>query len=237
MRREKDEGDVRASEEESKMSEETQGDIRPSEKEEEMKREVQGEMTQEMDREIIGEGSAEADTEGEMIQEMDREITGEGAAEADTEYQVLSLKAPEVYPSLMALTFPTDPVHVDQHQIKVSSNYIQFCSSLGPCQPVSGFPKNPQGRSFQSQWYAGNNWLEYSVEKDAMYCFSCRLFLTQEKFKARTAWRTAGVVNWRKAVEKIHEHAATEALMISMVRWANYRKGHLVEAFQKGCRM
>ncbi len=38
--------------------------------------------------------------------------------------------------------------------------------------------------------------------------------------------------NWRKAVEKIHEHAATEAHMISMVRWANYRKGPLVEAFK-----
>ncbi len=38
--------------------------------------------------------------------------------------------------------------------------------------------------------------------------------------------------HWRKAVEKIHEHAATEAHMISMVRWANYRKGPLVEAFK-----
>ncbi len=135
------------------------------------------------------------------------------------------------YP-LMALQFPTDPAHVEQLKIKLNSTYIQFCCSLGPCQPVAGFPKNPQGRSFQSQWYAGNNWLEYSVEKDAMYCFSCRLFLTEDKFKARTAWRTTGVVNWRKAVEKIHEHAATEAHMISMVRWANYRKGPFVEAFK-----
>lgn len=131
----------------------------------------------------------------------------------------------------MALQFPKDPDHVVHLKIKVNSNYIQFCCSLGSCRPVAGFPKNPQGRSFQSQSYAGNNWLEYSVEKDAMYCFSCCRFLTEERFKARTAWRT-GVVNWRKAVEKFHEHAANEAHMISMVRWANYRKGPLVEAFK-----
>lgn len=167
---EKDEGEVRANEEESEISEEIQGDIRPSEEEEEMKREVQG----------------------EMIQEKDREITEEGAAEADIEYQVQGTNEQDNYPSLMALQFPTDPAHVEQLKIKLNSNYIQFCCSLGPCQPVAGFPKNPQGRSFQSQWYAGNNWLEYSVEKDAMYCFSCRLFLTEDKFKARTAWRTTG---------------------------------------------
>ncbi|KAF4114182.1 hypothetical protein G5714_004405 [Onychostoma macrolepis] len=46
---EKDEGEVRANEEESEISEEIQGDIRLSEEEEEMKREVQGEMIQEKD--------------------------------------------------------------------------------------------------------------------------------------------------------------------------------------------
>ncbi len=202
---EKDEGEVRASEEESEINGELQGDIRPSEEEEEMKREVQ---------------------------EKDGEITYKRPAEADIEYQVQSTHEQDNYPSLMALPFPTDPAHVEQLKIKLNSTYIQFCCSLGPCQPVAGFPKNPQGWSFQSQWYAGNNWLEYSVVKDAMYCFNCHLFLTEDKFKARTAWRTTGVVNWRKDVEKIHEHAATEAHMISMVRWANYRKGPLVEAFK-----
>ncbi|XP_067310821.1 gelsolin-related protein of 125 kDa-like [Pseudorasbora parva] len=96
--RENDEGEVRTNEEESEMSEEVQGDIRPNEEEEEMKREVQGEINQEKDREITEEGAAEADIEGQMTQEKDREITEEGAA-----------NAPEVYPSLMALQFPTDP--------------------------------------------------------------------------------------------------------------------------------
>ncbi|KAI5085641.1 hypothetical protein C0J45_23658 [Silurus meridionalis] len=174
-------------------SEEIQGDIRLSE--EEMEREVQQEMSQ----------------------EKDREITEEGAAGADIKYQIQGTSEQDINQSLLALQVPTDPARVDQLKIQVNSNYIQFCCSLGPCQPVDGFPKNPQGLSFQSQWYAGNKWLEYSLEKDAMYCFSCHLFLTEDKFKARTAWRTCGVVNWRKAVEKIHKHSATETHMISMV--------------------
>ncbi|KAK2832183.1 hypothetical protein Q7C36_015645, partial [Tachysurus vachellii] len=57
---EKDEGDVRANEEE---SEEIQGDIRLTEEEEEMEREVQEEMSQEKDREITEEGAAGTDIE------------------------------------------------------------------------------------------------------------------------------------------------------------------------------
>ncbi|GAA6092480.1 CDK5 regulatory subunit-associated protein 1 isoform X1 [Tachysurus ichikawai] len=137
---EKDEGDVRDEEE----SEEIQGDIRLSEEEEEMESEVQEEMSQ----------------------EKDRVITEEGAAGADIEYQIQGTSEQDINQSLLALQFPTDPAHVDQLKIQVNSDYIQFCCSLGPCQPVAGFPKNPRGRSFQSQWYAGNKWLEYSLEKD-----------------------------------------------------------------------
>ncbi|XP_060750233.1 rho GTPase-activating protein gacV-like [Tachysurus vachellii] len=117
---EKDEGDVRADEEE---SEEIQGDIKLSEEEEEMEREVQEEMSQ----------------------EKDREITEEGATGADIEYQIQGTSEQDINQSLLALQFARDPAHVDQLKIQVNSDYIQFCCSLGPCQPVAGFPKNPQG--------------------------------------------------------------------------------------------
>ncbi|XP_049451182.1 uncharacterized protein LOC125900324 [Epinephelus fuscoguttatus] len=45
------------------------------------------------------------------------------------------------------------------------------------------FPKNQDGRSFQGHWYDENPWLEYSPENDAMYCFSCRISLNDEKYK------------------------------------------------------
>ena len=41
------------------------------------------------------------------------------------------------------------------------------------------FPKTqfgPDWRSFLDAWYDKFDWLEYSVEKDAAYCFHCFLF-------------------------------------------------------------
>uniref|UniRef100_A0A1X7SZ39 TTF-type domain-containing protein n=1 Tax=Amphimedon queenslandica TaxID=400682 RepID=A0A1X7SZ39_AMPQE len=31
-------------------------------------------------------------------------------------------------------------------------------------------------RSFQASWYTDYSWLEYSIERDAVYCFPCRFF-------------------------------------------------------------
>ncbi|KAH7690448.1 Ribonuclease H-like protein [Dioscorea alata] len=51
---------------------------------------------------------------------------------------------------------------------------------MGPCQLVGhNFPRKQQGkdlRSFKELWFQKFNWLEYSVEKDAAYCFCCYLF-------------------------------------------------------------
>ena len=54
----------------------------------------------------------------------------------------------------------------------------------GPCQPVlndfplSYFSEKPH--RFRSDWYRGRKWLEYSIEKDAAFCFYCYLFGWQD---------------------------------------------------------
>jgi hypothetical protein len=52
--------------------------------------------------------------------------------------------------------------------------------SMGPCQPRGHvFPWKWQGdqmRGFIKTWFDRFDWLEYSVEKDAAYCFFCYLF-------------------------------------------------------------
>ncbi|KAK9990032.1 hypothetical protein SO802_025017 [Lithocarpus litseifolius] len=40
--------------------------------------------------------------------------------------------------------------------------------------PVSYFSGKP--RRFRSEWYVNRNWLEYSIDKDAAFCFYCYLF-------------------------------------------------------------
>ena len=48
-----------------------------------------------------------------------------------------------------------------------------------PVQPHVKFPSTAYGtkkRSFSSDWYRKYSWLEYSVEKDAVFCYACRIF-------------------------------------------------------------
>ena len=49
-----------------------------------------------------------------------------------------------------------------------------------PRQPTGiQFPSRPFGRtkrSFQASWYNEYEWLEYSIERDAAFCFPCRFF-------------------------------------------------------------
>lgn len=90
-------------------------------------------------------------------------------------------KKPEDFELLLQLQNPSDPAHVKKYNVTYNVDFTKFSNSIGPCRPILLFPKNDQGRSFQRQWYEEHPWLEYSPENDAMYCFSCRLFMNDEK--------------------------------------------------------
>ena len=66
---------------------------------------------------------------------------------------------------------------------KLSENHKKYLISLGPCQPqLSSFPKKKELENcskqckFSAAWYSEFLHLEYSVSKDAAYCFVCSLF-------------------------------------------------------------
>ena len=56
----------------------------------------------------------------------------------------------------------------------------RYYLTKGHCQPpvndypVSYFSGKP--RRFRSEWYINRKWLEYSIDKDATFCFYCYLF-------------------------------------------------------------
>ena len=56
----------------------------------------------------------------------------------------------------------------------------RFYLQKGPCQPVLHKypPTDFFGKPcrFSSVWYVNRNWLEYSVNKDAVFCLYCYLF-------------------------------------------------------------
>lgn len=88
----------------------------------------------------------------------------------------------------------------------------------GPCQPgivpINGkefvFPQTLMGkknRRFKKEWYDGNgSWLEYSVTKDALFCFYCFLFSSPKgKQGGGDTFVESGFRNWERKC-KLREH-------------------------------
>ncbi|KAG2570828.1 hypothetical protein PVAP13_7KG034218 [Panicum virgatum] len=69
--------------------------------------------------------------------------------------------------------------------------------ALGPCRPMmkkNNFLQHDCGgmRRFQPNWFDEFKWLEYSVQKDAAYCFVCYLFKDRGKFPGGDAFVEEG---------------------------------------------
>src|SRR6218665_1353245 len=51
----------------------------------------------------------------------------------------------------------------------------------GPIQPLEGFTRNGEGRSFRAEWYSRFHWLEYSRFNQSAFCFYCRFLPTKAR--------------------------------------------------------
>ncbi|WVZ90893.1 hypothetical protein U9M48_037147 [Paspalum notatum var. saurae] len=81
--------------------------------------------------------------------------------------------------------------------------------ALGPCRPkmkACDFPQHNSGgmRHFQPKWFDEFKWLEYSVHKDAAYCFVCYLF--KDGDHGKDAFVSEGFRNWNMK-DRIRRHA------------------------------
>ena len=81
----------------------------------------------------------------------------------------------------------------------------EFLINLGPFQPKLGlYPRNndiPHSKQcrFSSDWFLEFPHLEYSIVKDAAFCFVCQLFQTVVGHeKCNDAWAVEGVRQWHK---------------------------------------
>ena len=83
----------------------------------------------------------------------------------------------------------------------------------GPCQPYGhNFPKKKYGkdnRGFRDVWFKEFDWFEYSVSKDAAYCFWCFLFKRTVSVPGDEAFTKNGFSNWKKAMERFREHVGS----------------------------
>ena len=96
-----------------------------------------------------------------------------------------------------------------------------------PVQPqLRNFQKTRVGdrnRSFAVHWYQSYPFIEYSIQRDAVYCFSCRLFPSGSGY-ADTTFTTRGCNKWKKIGEKLKRHAESDAHKESMAKWMAYKQ-------------
>ena len=97
-----------------------------------------------------------------------------------------------------------------------------------PNQPVINFPKSifwKYIRCFQSDWYDRFPWIEYSAERDTVFCFVCRNFLmidTKDAKYIEDTFITQGFNNWKTALEKdrgFQKHEKSESHVKAFSAW------------------
>lgn len=84
------------------------------------------------------------------------------------------------------------------------------------------FPSDPiSHRSFQLQWLEKFEWIEYSEEKDAVYCYPCRHF---GKENVSEVFCKYGYSNWKKALSKdgFAKHESSGAHIHAMLAWKQH---------------
>lgn len=89
--------------------------------------------------------------------------------------------------------------------------------------PLTNFGK--QSRSFSKKFFESYPWLEYSIEYDAVFCYSCRLFGSKATVPGHgeEVFTRLGLRNWKKIAEKLEKHATSTFHIGNAEKWKNYQ--------------
>ena len=63
-------------------------------------------------------------------------------------------------------------------------------------------------------------WLLYSKTKNTIYCMACKLYDSV----STSALRTVGLISWKKASERLAEHAASQTHKECIIKWTTRLK-------------
>ena len=106
--------------------------------------------------------------------------------ESDSEAEMEDAAAPN--PQSTQQTYdhqflPHDPgqrIPISEYDVNEQDDVRRGYIKAGPCQPFAhNFPTrkiNGKNRHFSFVWFTTYSWLEYSIAKDAAFCFVCYLF-------------------------------------------------------------
>ena len=97
-----------------------------------------------------------------------------------------------------------------------------------PKEPRIKFPTSKFGekfRSFNPDWYMNHNWLEYSVNRDAAFCFPCRWFSSRLN-RPDVPFTKIGFRDWKHATGqngRLIEHRKSMAHVEAVHTWEEYK--------------
>lgn len=90
-----------------------------------------------------------------------------------------------------------------------------------------------QNRSFSSKYYKEYNWVEYSQNKDSVFCFYCRHFGTGSN--KDEVFTKIGFHDWKKFLEKLSKHNKSSYHIFSMAKYQDYKatkkSGNVLQKF------
>lgn len=98
---------------------------------------------------------------------------------------------------------PGERIPISSYDVNVQDDVRRGYILKGPCQPNEHtFPttnKKGKNRHFSFVWFHHYNWLEYSIAKDAAFCFVCYLFKERANGGPRgDAFVKEGFRNWKR---------------------------------------
>ena len=117
-------------------------------------------------------------------------------------------------------------------------------STHGQCPPsdlggIGASPTRPKGinfpttnfsgknRSFNAKWYDEFDWLEYSISRDAAFCYPCRMF-TAGRGKSESTFTVVGFRDWKHASGKsgvLQNHDKCSVHKSAVIAWGQYKYG------------
>lgn len=134
---------------------------------------------------------AQAQTQTEEAHTQEEEIVG---TDLIREFDV----------NLHVIADPGCRIAIDRFHPDIRDEVKRAYLVKGPTQPRGhAFPKTTR-RCFRAAWFDDYDWLEYSVSKDAAYCFYCFLFRREaehEKF-GHVVFSKTGYDTWKNAANR-----------------------------------
>ena len=164
------------------------------------------------------------------------EITGTEINEQSTNIQVSEVSSinehidnaqTTVAKSIASLTPNTQSEDKLSSNLK-SSDCIDDLGNIfsGPMQPIlQNYPKTKFGekyRKFKSTYFSEFDGLEYSISRNAAFCYYCRMFPSFSMYKEENFIKT-GVSNWKNIREVLKIHWASNSHLESNQRYINYQ--------------